>query len=292
MNRCKHLPIGRAAALPLAALTLLTGIGSAEVHAQTTSSTVPGWQFSIAPYVWAPSIDGALRYTLPQGTGGATQANVGIDSFNILEALNFAAMIGAEARNGRYSLLTDFIYLDLGNSGSKVQSVDFVQVGRNPVSSSLNAGTETSVRGSLFTLAGGYTLAEGGWGQMDAIGGARLFALTARTDVRLATDVTGPGAGLSFARSGQLNRSTTLVDGIVGLRGHVELGGGFHLPYSADVGTGSSRVTWQAAAAIGYRASWADVSLGYRHVAYVQGGNALVQDFSFSGPLLAMKFTF
>ena len=292
MLSCKRVFMECAARLALPALVLLQGLGTGEARAQTASAAAPSWQLSITPYLWAPSIDGTLRYSLPPGTGSATHANVGVDSVNLLEALNFAAMIGAEARYGRYSILTDFIYLDLGKSGSQVQSVDFVQVGRNPVSSSLNTGTETSVRGSLFTLAGGYTLAEGGWGQLDAIGGARLFALSARTDVRLAADVSGPSAGLSFSRSRQLSRSTTLVNGIVGLRGRIELGGGFHLPYSADVGTGSSRVTWQAAAAIGYRASWADISLGYRHLAYDQGGNALVQDFAFSGPLLAAKFTF
>jgi hypothetical protein len=78
----------------------------------------------------------------------------------------------------------------------------------------------------------------------------------------------------------------------LGVRGRFLLGSGFHVPYSLDVGAGSSRLTWQAAAAIGYQTGWAGVTLGYRHLAYEQSGDELVQDLSFSGPFLAVSFTF
>lgn len=248
-----------------------------------------GWRFSVTPYVWAPSIEGDFRYSLPGGTSGAT---VGIDTINLLEALNFAAMIAAEARHGRFSILTDFIYLDLGNASSAVRSVDFVQVGPNPISTSLNAGTESSIRGSLWTLGGGYTLADGGWGHVDAFTGLRWFSLETRTDVRLATDIVAPGGGRSFARTAGLARNTDLFDGIFGLRGRFILGSGFHLPYAFDIGAGSSRLTWQAAGGVGYQTGWAGVTLGYRHLYYDQSGDQLVQDFSFSGPFLAANFNF
>jgi hypothetical protein len=293
MRRDALMPTpGRAGRLPLAALALLAGLYAAGLRAQTPPSVEPGWSFAVTPYVWAPSIDGSLRYRPPGAQGGVAGASVGIDATNLFEALNFAAMVAAEARNGRFSILTDLIYLDLGNAESRVQSVDFVQVGRNPVSSTLNAGTETSVRGSLWTLAGGYTVAAGGWGHVDALAGFRLFSLSARIDVRLSADVSGPGPGLSFARAGRLRRDADLFDGIVGLRGRLVLGAGFHLPYALDVGAGSSRLTWQAAAGIGYQTGWAGVTLGYRHLSYDQGGDRLVQDVSFSGPFLAVNITF
>ncbi|MBL6459139.1 hypothetical protein JMJ55_27840 [Belnapia sp. T6] len=284
LRRVRSWPIGAA---------LVLAVGSAgDLAAQTVPSAEPGWSFAVTPYVWAPSINGNLRYSIPRSTGGASGANVGMDATNLLEALNFAAMVAAEARHGRFSVLTDFIYLDLGNSSSAVRSVDFVQVGRNPVSTTLNAGTESSVRGSLWTLGGAYTLAAGGWGHVDAFAGLRWFSLETRTDVRLAADVAGPGGGRSFARTGRLARDADLFDGLVGVRGRFELGGGFHLPYAFDIGGGSSRLTWQAAGGIGYQAGWADVTLGYRHLHYDQGGNRLVQDFSFGGPYLALSFRF
>jgi len=273
------------------ALALPATLLCAAVQAQP-AALVPGWEFAVTPYLWAPSIEGKLRFGVSPNAGGASSAEVRIDRVNLLEALNGAAMIGAEARYGRVSLLADFIYLSLGNAGSQVRSVGFGGAGGEAVSAGLNRSTETTVRGSLWTLAGGYSLAQGDWGEIEAIGGVRVFSLSARTAVRLSADVAGPGAGLSFARSGQLARDATLVDGILGARGHVRLGGGFTLPYGVDVGTGASRLTWQASGGVGYQTGWAGVTLGYRHLAYDQGGSKLVQDFSFSGPFLAVKVTF
>jgi hypothetical protein len=280
--------------LPLLALVagLIPAASRAQSPTQAPPPAGPGWEFSVTPYLWAPSIDGKLRYSVPPGSGGASTADVGIDNVNLLEALNAAAMIAAEARYGRYSILTDFIYLDLGNAGSQVRSVGFTGAGGQSVSAGLDRGTESTVRGSLWTLAGGTTLTEGGWGNLDAIGGFRMFSLSASTDVRLAGNVAGPSNGASFARSTHLSRDATLFDGIIGLRGRFELGHGFHLPYAADVGTGASRLTWQATGGLGYQTGWAGVTLGYRHLAYDQSGNKLVQDFSFSGPFLAAKFSF
>jgi hypothetical protein len=260
--------------------------------AQPAQPSAPGWQFTVAPYLWAPSLDGTLRYQLPPGSGNTRRADVRVDSVNLIEALNFAGMIAAEARNGRFTILTDFIHLDLGNAESRVESVDFIQGGRNRVSGTLDAGTETTLRGTLWTLAGGYTLVDGAWGNIDAIAGFRLFSLSARTDVRLSATFNGPGPGQSFARTGRISRDTDLFDGIIGVRGGFLLGSGFHIPYSFDIGGGSSRLTWQAAAAIAYQTGWAGVTLGYRHLAYDQGGDKLVQDLSFSGPFLAVNFSF
>jgi hypothetical protein len=276
----------------LAALALIAGLLPAAAHAQTPPPGEPGWEFAVTPYLWAPSIDGKLRYGVPPNSGGASSADVRIDSINLLEALNGAAMVAAEARHGRVSLLTDFIYLSLGNAGSQVRSVGFAGSGGEAVSAGLNRGTETTVRGTLWTLAGGYALAQGDWGELDAIGGVRLFSLSARTAVRLSGDVAGPNAGQSFTQAAQLARDATLVDGIIGARGRFLLGGGFSLPYGFDIGTGASRLTWQATGGVGYQTGWAGVTLGYRHLAYDQGGSKLVQDFSFSGPFLAVKMSF
>src|SRR4051812_39578535 len=88
-----------------------------DVAAQTVPSGEPGWRFAVTPYGWLPTVDGNFRYDRPSGAGG-TNAAVSVDPTNLLEALNFAAMIAAEARYGRFSISTDFLYLDLGNSAS------------------------------------------------------------------------------------------------------------------------------------------------------------------------------
>ena len=281
----------RARLAPTSAAAVLSLLIADDLAAQTVPSTEPGWSFAITPYVWVPWVEGKFSYNVPERTG-VSGARVNMDAINLLEALNFAVTVAGEARNGRFSILTDFIYLDFGKSSSAVRSVDFAQVGRNPVSSALNAGTESSLRGGLWTLGGAYTLAAGRWGHADAFAGFRLFSIDARTDVRLATDIVAPGGGQSFARTGRLARDANLFDGLVGLRGRFVLGSGFYLPYAFDIGGGSSRLTWQAAGGIGYQTGWAGVTAGYRHLYYDQGGTRLLQDFSFGGPFLALNISF
>lgn len=281
-----------ALAAALAAMAFGAKVAGAQTVPPADLSAPPAWSFSVTPYAWVPSVSGTLNHgplNLPDGPSGA---KVDVSSTSLLEAINFAAMFAGEMRYGRFSLGTDFMYIDLGNSSSNVRSLDYAQFGRNPVSGSVNTGTETSLRGSIWTLAGGYTLAQGRWGHLDAQAGFRIFNLSSSTSVRLDRDIAGPAQGLSFSRSARLGTSTILTDAIVGARGRINLGSGFHLPYAFDIGAGSSRLTWQAMGGLGYQWERVSVSLGYRHLAYEQGGNAMVQDLSFSGPYIALNFTF
>ena len=292
----KTLPWGHhkatSARLLSALLWLMLSALVLPAQAQTVPRAEPGWQFSVTPYAWVPSIDGTLRYQLP-GQPGPDSADVSKDGASILEALNFAAMIAAEARYQRYSVLTDFIYLDLGATGSKLRSVNFGGGGGGTgVGASLDRGTESSLSGSLWTLMGGYTVTQGDWGHADIVGGFRLFALNSETNIRLAGDVTAPVGSASLDRNARLSESATLFDGIIGMRGRFVIGNGFYAPYAFDIGTGSSTLTWQASAALGYQFSWGGVALGYRYLSYEQGSSKLVQDLSFGGPFLALNFTF
>ena len=250
-----------------ALLLLLLSALILPAQAQTVPRAEPGWQFSVTPYAWVPSIDGTLRYQLP-GQPGPDSTDVGADSISVLEALNFAAMIAAEARYQRYSVLTDLIYMDLGASGSKVRDVNFGGGGSTGVGANLDRGTESSLSGSLWTLMGGYTVLQGDWGHADIVGGFRLFSLNSETNIRLAGDVTAPSGSASFNRNAKLSDSATLFDGVIGMRGRLGIGKGFYAPYAFDIGTGSSTLTWQASAGLGYQFSWGGVALGYRHLSY------------------------
>lgn len=274
-----------------ALLAIAIALGASAAQAQTVPSTVdPGWRFSLTPYLWLPNVSGELRYGLP-GNGGASGAKVSLDSINVIDALNFGLTFGAEARYGRFSLATDVLYLDLGNQSSQVRNVDFggssVQV-----SASLNAGTQSSLTSTVWTLAPGYTLLEGAWGNLDLQAGFRLLALSSRTNVQLSANVSGPLGGQSFARVGRISDSSQLVDGIVGVRGRFVLGSGFHLPYAFDIGGGSSSLTWQAQGGISYQTGWAGITAGYRYLSYTQGGNSFVQELNLGGPFVALNMTF
>jgi hypothetical protein len=62
------------------------------------------------------------------------------------------------------------------------------------------------------------------------------------------------------------------VQGPLGWRGRRarrdRAGGNWDLRYALDGGAGSSKLTWQALGGIGYRFSWGEAVVSYRHLAY------------------------
>jgi hypothetical protein len=64
------------------------------------------------------------------------------------------------------------------------------------------------------------------------------------------------------------------------------------IPYYLDVGTGSSRVTWQGMLGVAYSFKWGAVTLAYRNLYFEQGSDKLIQDMRFDGPELGVTFRF
>jgi hypothetical protein len=103
----------------LIALAMAALAAPLPVAAQTSGG---GWSFSVMPYLWLPSIDGALRFGPPPP--GGVSANVGTDPDSYLDSLDFALMLTGTARKDRWVLGSDLIYLHFSNTDAKVKSVD------------------------------------------------------------------------------------------------------------------------------------------------------------------------
>jgi hypothetical protein len=264
----------------------------ASVHA-IAQGAADRWSFSVMPYLWLPGMDGTLRYGAP-AAGGASP-NVRVDADTLLGALDMAFMITGEARKGRWLIVTDLIYLDLGSDSSSVRSVDF-NPGSGPVNvanTALDAGTQTKVKGTVWTLVGGYAAIQDPRATLDVIGGLRYFDLKATTNWQLSATVTGPGGSQPFATTGSVTRSDQLWDAIVGVKGRVKLGAGnWFMPYYLDAGAGDSTLTWQGVLGIGHAFKWGDILLAYRYLSYEQSGNKLIEDLSFGGFGLGVNFRF
>ena len=271
----------------LAALALLAPV---RAYAQGTGDR---WTFSLMPYLWLPGMDGTLRYG-PPATGGASP-NVSVDADTLLGALDMAFMISGEARKGRWLIVTDVIYLDLSSDSSAVKSIDF-NPGSGPVNISntaLDAGTNTNIKGTVWTLVGGYAAVQDPRSTLDVIGGFRYFDLKATTDWQLSATVTGPAGAQTFARTGNVTKSEELWDAIVGVKGRVRLGqGNWFMPYYLDVGAGDSTLTWQSVLGVGHAFKWGEVVFAYRYLSYEQSGSKLIEDLSFAGFGLGVKFRF
>jgi hypothetical protein len=271
----------------------LTGAALLAPLAAAAQAPADRWTFSLMPYLWLPSVDGKLRYGPPPVNGGS--ANVSVDADTLLDNLDFAFMIYGEARKGRWLIATDYIYLDFSKADSAVRSVDFNPgPGRVNVStSSLNAGAQSSLRGDLWTLVGGYAAIEGPRASLDVVGGFRYLHISAETDWQLTATVNLPNSTLTFPRSGNAEKSDDIWAAIVGAKGRARLGASdWFVNYYADIGGGSSTFTWQGVLGVGYAFKWGDIIFDYRYLYYSQSGDKLIDNVSFGGFGLGANFRF
>ena len=277
----------------VAAFAALAFVGPVPASAQTASD---GWTYSVMPYLWLPSVEGKLNYGPPPAGGGSP--NVSIDASTLLDNLAFAFMINGEARKDRWLIATDAIYLDLSGAGSAVRNVNF-NVGSGPIdisTSTLDAGTQTDLKGTVWTLVGGYAAVQDSRTSLDLLGGFRYLGLKASTNWHLTATVTGTGPlgnTATFAPTGGVDQSEDIWSGIVGAKGRVKLGEGrWFANYYADVGGGSSTFTWQGVAGIGYAYNWGEVILHYRYLYDSQSGDKLIDNLSLGGFALGANFRF
>ena len=185
--------------------------------------------------------------------------------------------------------------MNLGGVTSRFKSVNFPNYPHIPISGLAQASGGMRLSAPIWTLAGGYTLLKGDWGNLDVIAGFRYLGINATIDYSLGFTVTGPrGRSQSFGGVGDVSGSINLFNGIGGFRGRINLGSTkLFIPYYFDIGAGGSNLTWQIASGIGYQTSRVDLSLTYRYLSFEQGSNnPVVQHLWVKGPMIMAGFRF
>lgn len=274
--------------------TLFIGLlAFGESHAQADANANE-WQYTLTPYLWLPTIDGSLNYSLPPGGGGSPNVSVGPTDW--LDLLNFALLIGGSARNDDFVIFSDFIYLSMSTTDSRVASVDDPGPGilpPLPVDVTLTLGTKSELDGLAWTLAAGYRIENASDSTMDAFAGVRYFGVDVSTRWSLTADIMTPGGGTALPSEGGVSSDTDLWDAIIGVRGQFDLTSEkLSVPYYFDIGTGQSDLTWQGMAGLSWAFGWGDLLVLYRHLEYDEGSGKLLNNFSFSGPLIGARFSF
>ena len=267
-------------------------------HAQIASlpppqGSMPGWSFAVTPYLWIPTLSADLRAAGPRGATVSTSVSAGIGDY--ISDINAGLMFGAVARHDRFSVLTDFMYVNTSLTSS-VSHLSSVNLGPGPISipRSLQLSSGTRAAMTIWSLAGGYTLLQGDWGNLDGIVGFRMLAISATTNYLLSANIYGPNNTLALSRTGSLSIGQTYFNAIGGVTGRINIPNSkFYLPFYFDVGGGGLPLTWQAYGGIAYSvASWADLSVGYRYLTFQNGGNTGVRNLSFRGAIIAANFRF
>ncbi len=218
--------------------------------------------------MWAASI----------GVTTASGSDIDIEFSDIISNLDMTFMGAFGARKGKWSLLTDVIYLNISDDDQGTLTV--------PIGSGFSVGTDASVELSswIVTPVVSYNIMQTEKASLDVLGGARYLWM--KNDIKL--KISGPLG----TRQERVTESGDVWDGIVGIRGKVNLNEKWYLPYHVDIGTGETDLTWQALGGVGYRFGKVDLVLGYRHMEWNFDDNSVFDDLEISGPYAGFKFVF
>ncbi|MEA3467500.1 MAG: hypothetical protein U9R57_04665 [Thermodesulfobacteriota bacterium] len=221
---------------------------------EASAEEANSWQHELTIYGWLAGIDGTVH--VPTAPGSGADFNVPVE--DILENLEMIFMGGWVSKKGKWSIIGDMVYMDVGDSA------DVVDVELDITSWVLNGGV-------------GYDLVQTDGGILAVVGGVRYMSVEPKIQVR----------GVTKSQSGNL------VDGIIGLRGTINFNKNWFLPYYADIGTGGSDYSYQLFAGVGYRFGWGDIRLGYRHLDFeMDDDDGPMGSMTLSGPVFGVGFIF
>ena len=219
------------------------------------------WQFAFSLNGWGPDINATT-------SGGAS---IDISLSDIIESLNLTVQMTFEARKGRWSFGSDFLYMDLQTSA-------YQQLGP------LDIKTNVGLTAWIVTPTVTYSLLEGDWGEFAVLGGARYLYLGVDTKIFA---VHPKGNATNY-----ISESGSQWAGIIGFKGHYNFNEKWYLPYYFDIGAGDPDYTIQAFAGVGYHARCYDVILGYRYLKFEFDTGAPLTDMEIKGPILGIRFDF
>lgn len=247
------------------------------------------WIFSAQPYAWLPTLEADMKFSTPNGSSGSPSVSVEPDDY--LENLELAAILGVEARKGKWSFTADLVYMKLSSSGSTVKSIDF---GGSHVSTNLDIGSEVEMKSFISTFGMGYQAINTTGFKMDVIAGLRYLWIEPTLEWSLSGAISGPGGGQTFSQSGSHTEDGNVWNGIGGVRGKITIGNSnWFIPFYADIGAGDSDFTWQVFSALGYSFNnKIDAMMGWRHLQFEEDGNPLMQELRLSGPIIGLHYNF
>jgi opacity protein-like surface antigen len=231
------------------------------------------WQFELSPYLFAAGLDGTT------GIGGV-RADVEIDFDDFIEHLDSGLMGSFEVRRGRWGILLDGVYVDVGGERSRSWQGP---LGIGSLTGELDVGATLQI----YQLSAGYRFGEEM--TLDLIGGARYTRLDIDLDLVTTTGGLLPGGRRS------LSADESWWDPVVGARTLIPFAQHWSAVLYGDIGgfgVGSD-ITYQVAAGVNWRLSkHLSAKAGYRYLYQDFEDNGFVWDGAAHGPYLGIGIQF
>lgn len=214
------------------------------------------WSFDVTPYLWFSSIQGNISF-LNQSVPVESEFK------DILDQLSFGALVHAEAKKGRWAILTDLVYLKLKEEGTTTNSTTL---------------TELEIEQTILELSGAYTILKvEDYLTIDGLFGLRYFALN---------------PSLAQNKQIMLDESLNFTNPIIGAR-FKSINGKWINSARVDIGL-ASEVTWKLNLLVGYQFSELfSLYAGYQgYDVNYKGDDSFVYDVYTGGFLTGFNFHF
>jgi len=221
------------------------------------SRSADEWQFDAAIYLWGASME------VKPDQGDTLKMTFS----DIIDNLDFTFMGALNARKDKWSLLGDVIYMKLSDDMN------------GSIDNFIPAKLDVEMKAWIVTLVGGYTLVDTGKYSLELLGGGRYLSV----DVPVKFEINQQKQKVSPSRSGW--------DGIIGVRGKVDLADKWYMSYYLDGGTGESDSTWQGIAGLNYQFKKLDAGFGYRYLNFNINSDQ-IDDLTIKGPYAGVRFRF
>lgn len=262
----------------------------------------PGWTTSATVYAWLPSLNGSSTIKgrtadIDAGFGDLLDRKIPKELFGLMGAF--------EARNGRFGVMADLVYMKLGASGSaaRARSVDPLVGGT--LAASMSAQFEMLIAEAALAYELMRTQGNGPGAEtaIDLYGGGRIWWQRAETSLALSAGMNIGDLAVSGGRALAASGDVTWFDPLIGLRLRHRFSPQADVVLRGDVGGFGvgSKFSWQVMGYVNWEfartesVAW-NVMAGYRalYVDYARGsGNTLYEyDMLTHGPIMGVTARF
>lgn len=264
MKKYSSSPLSKQAARTLVAMSVAACTFIPAVTQAEETSASDDWKVSTSMYLWAAGVGGNVK----------NGSEIDVTFNDILSNLDMSFMGNLEARKDKWFVATDLIYISLSDSADGLLRPD--------------AG-DIAVKGSfaldqiILTPTVGYNLIDSKKGTLDTFIGVQY--------VNIDTTVKLSSVGVASSHYKKATETDDVFDGIVGVKGQLNLEGNWYIPYYVDIGSGDSNFTWQTYTGISYHMDQTNIFFGYRYLEW-DLGNKVIDNLNLNGPIIGAKYTF
>lgn len=220
------------------------------------------WHYTYELYGWLP------RITIQPAEGD----QITLKLKDILKNLDMIFFSDIEMRKQDWSLGLDLIYMNLGGNDTVTGEI----IGRP-----LELDVAVDMRAVIGTLTAGHTIARTDRTRFDIIGGTRYLYIRTGLDFDI--------EGTPFEKEKTLSGANW--DFLLGFDGKTLINDQWYFDYYADVGSGASKLTWQAKAGMGYEFNKWTGTFGFRYLSYNFEESGPLDNMKVYGPYLGAKWT-